>query len=247
MRHQRSPLKAAPARRRTLAGVLLALAICSPAVFAGGFQVSPTIAEVPAGTKVASFELRNTGSDATTVQVDVLAWDQSDQAGDSLVPANDIIVVPRVATLEPDGGQLVRIALRHPATGEQSYRVRLREVPPPPPPGFMGVRTLIEQVVPLFFVAAGEPKVAWHATLSDKGELLLGAANSGPHYLRIVDIQLVDQRGAILADHHGPGYVLAGHAMRWPLVTHARLARGDLLSLQFKRDGSLQSVPLAVE
>jgi fimbrial chaperone protein len=233
--------------RRTREVLLLSLALVPLAVSAGGFQVAPTIAEVPAGTKVASFQLRNSSDIATTVQIDVLAWDQSETDGDKLTPATGVVVVPRIATMAPHGEQLVRIAVQQAGTGEGAYRLRLREVPPPPPPGFMGVRTLIEQLVPVFFQTDGEAAIAWHARLKPSGDLMIAATNTGPRHLGFSGLKLVDDRGGILAERAGPGYVLAGKTIGWSLDTHARLKRGDALKLEFQSNGKRQEIALTLE
>lgn len=226
---------------------LLFLALLCPLAYASGFQVSPTIAEIPAGTRVASFQLRNNGAEPVTIQVDLLAWSQDPAQGDRLAPATDVIVVPRIATLDPGATQLVRVALQSPGQGERAYRLRLREVPPPPPPGFMGVRTLVEQLVPLFFQVPGEPAVSWKARLQPSGALVLTASNGGPRHLQLNTLRVVDDRGAVLAERNGPGYVLAGQSTGWALDTHARLARGDALQLEFMSHGARQEVALSVE
>lgn len=222
------------------------LLVLAPAVWAGGFQVAPTIAEVTPGTRVASVELRNPGEEPVTIQVDALEWTQSAD-GDQLAPAKDVVVVPRIATLAPHASQLVRVALQGETERERAYRLRLREVPPPPPPGFMGVRTLVEQLVPVFFQTTANAAVDWHVRLDASGKLLLVANNAGGRHLPLSGIRLVDLRGGILAERKGPAYVLAGQATRWPLETHARLARGDALRLEFLSHGNPQAIPLQVE
>lgn len=113
---------------RTAAALLLA--VLSPAVVAGGFQVSPTIVELAPGGKTASYQLHNRGTEPVSVQVDVMAWSQD--GTEKLVAATDVVVAPRIATLAPGKSQLVRIALRAPAPTGRAYRVKLREVPPLP-------------------------------------------------------------------------------------------------------------------
>jgi fimbrial chaperone protein len=214
---------------------------------ASGFQVSPTIAEVPEGTRVASFQLRNNGSEPVTVQVDLLDWSQAGLQEDRLSPATGVVVVPRIATISPGGTQLVRVALQSESGRERAYRLRLREVPPPPPPGFMGVRTLVEQLVPLFFQVSGEPELSWAARLQPSGELAVTADNSGARHLPLHSLRVLDARGGVLAERKGPAYVLAGQSTGWVLDTHARLARGDALRLEFISHGARREVALTLE
>jgi fimbrial chaperone protein len=222
------------------------MVLCSHAI-AGGFQVSPTIAEVPAGTRVTSFELRNNGAEPVTVQVDLLAWAQTTGDSEQLTPATGVVVVPRIATMPAHGSQLVRIAIQAPQEHEQSFRLRLREVPPPPPAGFMGVRTLVQQLVPVFFLGSGEASVTWRASLQSQNTIMLVATNTGKRHLATHAIRLVDDRGGVLAERKGPGYVLAGESVGWPLETHAHLAHGDVVKLQFLSQGTQRDVAITIE
>jgi fimbrial chaperone protein len=213
---------------------------------AGGFQVAPTIAEVAPGTHVASLEVRNNNDQPVTVQVDALAWSQSEK-GDQLDPATGVVVVPRIATLAPHAIQLVRVAVQGESGHERAYRLRLREVPPPPPPGFMGVRTLVEQLVPVFFQTDGADAATWTVRMQPSGALTLGATNSGARHLALANVRLVDARGGILAERKGPGYVLAGQSVQWSLDTHAHLGHGDAVRLEFFNHGTPQAVPAHVD
>ncbi|HZH44208.1 MAG TPA: fimbria/pilus periplasmic chaperone [Lysobacter sp.] len=233
--------------RAFVARSLLVLVLLPCTVAAGGFQITPTIAEVPPGTKVASFHLRNTGAGTTAVQIDLLAWRQS-EAGEQLTPSNDAVVVPRLAKLAPGASQLVRVALPQSRSSEQAYRLRLREVPSPPPPGFMGVQTLVEQLVPVFFQVSGESDVRWQAQAVPGGELLLRAANTGGRHLRAVDLALLDADGRVLAQRKGPAYALAGATMAWRLSPHgAAPARGSPVRLRYIRNGTVQDVAVTLD
>jgi fimbrial chaperone protein len=223
------------------------LALVPCLAIAGGFQVAPTIAEVAPGTHVASLELRNNGDQPVTVQVDALAWSQSAAAGDRLDPATGVVVVPRIATLAPHASQLVRVAVQGDSAQERAYRLRMREVPPPPPPGFMGVRTLVEQLVPVFFQTEGSDTVDWTLHTQQSGALTLAATNSGTRHLALANVRVVDAHGAVLAERKGPGYVLAGQSVQWSLDAHARPRHGDAVRLEFLSHGAPQAVPLHVE
>jgi fimbrial chaperone protein len=225
--------------------VLLA---CYPliAAQAGGFQVSPTIARIASGEKVATFELGNRGSEPVTVQSDVLSWTQ-EGGQDRTVPALQVLVAPRVVTIPPGGSQLVRIAVRTiDANAEQAYRVRFREVPAPVPEGFVGLRTLITHDVPVFFLAAGTPDVAWRAVLDENGVLIVSAANRGTRHLRLSALEVESQQRPVIRSQ-GPRYVLARSAVAWPVARSTDLQRGDRIQLRAVHDRGAQDVPLVIE
>lgn len=214
--------------------------------WAGGFQVSPTIARVPSGESVTTFELANRGREPVTVQSDVLSWTQ--EGGQShTAPAQDVLVAPRLVTIPPGGSQLVRIAVRTPdATGERAYRVHFREVPAPAPEGFIGLRTLITHDVPVFFLAAGSADVSWRAVLGDDGGLTVSAANQGTRHLRLSAIE-VSAGGRSVTNARGPRYVLARSGMSWQLAAGTDLERGDRVQLSAVHDRGVQNVSLVVE
>ena len=228
-----------------IVAVLVGLLLGAPAVTAGGFQVSPVLARIQPGQQVATFTLGNAGSQPVTVQVDVMDWRQ-DTDGDHFVPSVSVVVAPRVLTLPPGEDRLVRVALRSKPVGEVAFRVHFREVPPPAQPGFVGVRTLVSQNVPLMFLAAGAAAPQWKVILSG-GQLTLSASNAGERYFRSGAIEVADDRGAILARRDGSLHLLSGSTGRWPLLTHARISRGDTVRLRFPADPELAEISLIVE
>jgi P pilus assembly chaperone PapD len=145
-----------PSRRLVpLASRLSGLLFGLIALTAQALEIFPVRVEAGATESVASMQVRNPRAQSMQVQIDVLEWHQ-DQNQDQLQPATDVMVVPRLLDLAPGARQHVRIGLTGGDRGRQrSYRLRIREIPPPPKPDFVGVRTVLEFSVPVFFDAAG--------------------------------------------------------------------------------------------
>jgi fimbrial chaperone protein len=199
-----------------LSGLLFGLI----ALTAQALEIFPVRVEAGATESVASMQVRNTRADSMQVQIDVLEWRQ-DQNQDQLQPATDVMVVPRLLDLAPGARQHVRIGLTGGDRGRQrSYRLRIREIPPPPKPDFVGVRTVLEFSVPVFFDAAGAvaPLLQWRGRRSADGTIMVSAANLGGTYALFSHLRLLGAGDAVLAESSRPHYVLAGAEHGWPLA-----------------------------
>lgn len=241
--------RASPVHRvlGALAAVLIWL--CAFSAEGASFQISPTLAEVPAQSSVASFRVTNSGSEVLPIQIEGFAWTQ-DARGEHHAPATDLVIVPRIATIQPGKTQLIRVALRaNTRERERAYRVHFIELPGTTPAGFVGVRTTVRFDVPLFFAASGAApaRLDWKVALDAGGALRAEATNSGGSYVRLTALRIVDARGALLAERKGPLYVLPGRTMSWPLTTHASLRRGDPVQLRMDGFAEKSSQPLIVQ
>jgi fimbrial chaperone protein len=232
-------------RRGLLFG--LACAIGSMA-YAGTFQLMPVYGEAKPDESVLTYTLTNHGGEPITLQADARRWEQDAGTGDREESTGDLVIVPRIVSIPPGESRALRVALRDRARrSERAFRFIVQEVPRPPPAGFVGMQAVVAQNVPLVFTVAGQPRsLEWRPHLQADGSIRLVASNPGPRFVRVVDIRLVDARGALLARREGGAYVLAGKATSWPLTTHAVLSRGDVVRLRFEQGGRQQEVPVTV-
>ena len=244
-----APPAASIVRMRIAQWLLVALSWAAAAsAAAASFQVLPTLVEVPPDASVASLTIRNPGTEPLSIQIDAQAWSQG-VSGEVRTDTGDLVVVPRIAVIAPGAAQIVRMALRNQdRSREHAFRARFREIPPPAPPGFLGVRTALEIDLPVFFsVQEAAADLHWRASRTPEGLLELHAENRGNRFVRLVALQAVDARGAVLAEGRPPLYVLGGSTTRIPLTTHARLAQGDPVRLQIDLGGDRQEHALTVE
>lgn len=224
---------------RSLARRLLsaALLLVTGSATAGGFHLSPVLAEAAPGQHVASFRLSNTSESRSSVQVEIAEWRQS-PAGETRVPTAEVVVVPRILTLGPGQQRIVRLALRGERDRERAFRVAFRELPAAAAADFVGVRTLLHVDVPLFFsVARDAGDAEWSIIRGADGTLKLEARNAGRRYLQPAGLQLSDARGARIGRVAGPLYVLAGQTMRWPLADAANVAVGETVRIRYLAGG----------
>jgi fimbrial chaperone protein len=231
--------------------VSAALLACAMAFMAqaGNFQLTPIYGEVAPGQSVLTYTITNGGDTPIVVQIDAMAWEQDPASGDRELPTTALVIAPRMLTVAPGERRPARIALRdRNRNREAAFRVTVKEVPAPPVPGATQLRTIVAQNVPLVFTVAGEPgPLDWQARLQPDGRLHLQVGNPGARFLRVVDIAIVDPRGAILAERDGGAYVLAGQTVGWTLATPARLEKGTPARLQYDLGGRRVEVPLTIE
>lgn len=230
-----------------LAGLLLAIAVVPTAV-AGSFRLSPIYGEVPPNQSVITYNVSNPGDVPVTLQIEGRPWTHGDaDAGHARSGHPDLVIVPRILTLQPGEKRPVRVALRGSRTREQAYRIVVQELPPPPPPGFVGMRAVIAQDVPLIFMAQGQPgHPAWNVQRQADGRVVVTTNNPGERFLRVVDMTLVDSRGAVLAKRDGGAYLLAGEEQDWPLKTLARVQTGESAQLRYSVDGRAKETSVTI-
>jgi fimbrial chaperone protein len=220
----------------------------SHGVIAGSFEVNPIRVDLSPTVRSVALSVRNGGADAMVVQVSVSAWSQED-GKDILTPTNEVLVSPPIATIAPDGEQIIRVGLRRApdAKRELSYRIFLQEVPPPPKPGFQGLVVALRVGLPIFVQPRQGPAKAtlvWNAELRTGNTIHLKLENQGTGHIQIstVELFLPSEKEAI-AEQSGLAYVLPGQAREWGLkLRHTGVKKGDRLSMKVSTDaGSIDS------
>lgn len=229
-----------------LRGIVLPALFCcvlAPAAHAG-FQITPMLIEVPPGSSIATYTLRNTSDRPLNVQISAVLWTQTGDQ-DHYLPAEHLLVVPQILSVPPGREQLVRVALRGPRpAGELAYRLHFNEIPPAPKKGFIGVQTVLNMDLPLFFLP---PNVTnrYSVTLSHgprRATAVLTVHNSGTRFLRISHMTLLGTGGDELGEQGGPLYVLPGVTRHWTISLKkgsSGLAAGEY-RLRIASDGNQQ-------
>lgn len=114
-------------------------------------DVSPVRVVLSQAYPTASLTVQNNSSEATVVQIEIMAWSQA--AGqDVYTPSRDLLANPPIFTVSPKGTQIVRVGLRRSVDlqSELAYRFYLQEVPQPSKPGFQGLQMALRLGVPVF-------------------------------------------------------------------------------------------------
>lgn len=215
--------------------------------WAGSFQVGPVSATLSADQRVAALTVRNTGADAATIQLQVMAWSQAG-GKDVFAPAGDILATPPIFTVPAGGSQVIRVGSRRAPDPqkERTYRLFLREVPPAPRPGFQGLHMVLEISLPVFVQpsAAIAADLHWSATRIDAGHLKITASNTGTQHAHLSRFVLSSEGGKRLPMPDKAVYILSGSSHEW--VVDAAVTEGDHLKLAMDSDNQALQTDLAV-
>ncbi len=198
------------------------VALCSVVVSTGmakaqALTVTPVNIQLEAGQKATSLTVVNQGSNPTSIQLRVYAWDQLGGT-DQLTSSNAVLVSPPLATIEPGATQIVRIVLRRSPEGhEETYRIVLDQIPPPAEPGI--VHVVLRMSIPIFAEtkARGSSHMQFHVE-REAGKTFLIALNNGARHDTLRNIELWTKNNLKLQPEiTGSPYVLAGVTRRWQI------------------------------
>lgn len=209
----------------------LALLIFCQLANASSFSVSPTRITLTQARTSGVLTIRNPGTEEMVVQLQPRVWRQEEGA-DVLEPTVDLIAVPPLFTVPAGGSQVVRIGLRRPPSpsGELSYRVLLREVPPPRAEGVTGLRMALNVSLPVFVLPPGnaEPEMVWALDRAANGGLALSLRNEGRAHVQLKQLALKLSTGLELPGIDLPAYLLPGQSRIWHFDTAEPAGRWTL-------------------
>ena len=205
-------------------------ALAAPAAHAASLQVAPVTVDLNAGKKAAVMTLTNVDGAPLNVQARVFRWTR-EGGQERLEPTTEVVASPPAVRLQPGAAQTIRVVRvsPKPASGEESYRILIDELPDPERRRAGEVAMVVRQSIPIFFTGRpGRPQVSWRVEPRSGGHDLV-ARNTGGRRLRIADLQLKSSAGGVLLRQGGlAGYVLAGGETRWPVSLNAGEAGAGL-------------------
>ncbi len=210
--------------------MFLLTGICvSPAFAQTALRVQPVTVDVVAPAQASSVTLQNRGKTPISLQVQVFEWTQVDGA-DVYRPTTEVVASPPRAMMEPGVGYTVRLARtgNTAISGEKAYRLWINEQPPAQPPKTEGgqVDVRIRYDIPVFFHQPGaKPALTWRA-FRERGNLYVGASNSGTGHARIEQLAVDTARGPWPVTPGLAGYVLAGSSRSWRVPPRNDLPQG---------------------
>lgn len=215
-----------------------ALVIAPVAVEASSLQVSPINVEVPAPGAASTITLTNAGSEEINSQIRVFKWIQVN-GQDQLVPTKDVVASPPAIKIAPNKNSVIRIVriAKTPIGPEETYRLKVDEIPKAPRAGQAAVAFAVSYSVPVFFSNPKlETSLSWKATIV-KGQVKLEADNAGGRRTRIIDLQIGKSGKAITVVPGLAGYVLGQSSKAWLVKGGAKfIAVGDTIKITAKGD-----------
>lgn len=243
------PLRAAGT---VLAGLFVLLALAAPAR-AGSFAVVPVKLELDARTTTAVVRVTNQGEAQVAVQVSAKTWTQGPDGDPVYEDTPDLVVFPKLLTIDPGEERILRVAYRGPKAGdtERAYRLFLEEIALAPEPA-AGLAMTLRLGVPVF-VAPQRPRPGPALGPLELADGTLGVTVENHGNLRVVVGRIlaagVDADGAkrVLAEQRG-WYVLAGGRRTFRLALPADACRASrAIELSADADGTELSGRLDVD
>lgn len=230
-----------PARTAALA---LAMCMSSGSAQASGLQVEPVSVTMQEQSDIVW--LANAGTEPIQAQVRVYRWTQ-DQNGDALDPSDALIASPPIVRIPAGGRQLVRLVSSVRTGCEDTFRLKIDELPGTTP-AESGLRYVLHYSVPVF-VTRGQckeaaPKLAWRIVPGVK-DTVLQVANTGLTHAQLAQASYVDASGRRTELTPGLlGYVLPGSQMSFTLAPPpATFAGGGTIELLVNGKRVVQSLP----
>lgn len=183
--------------------------------------IAPVVVEISPSQRVASITVSNTDDKPISFQSQVWSWQQV--AGtDQYAPSDQLIVVPPIAEIAPNGSQVFRVTTRlQPSPQEAAFRLVLDDVTQlaDPAAGTDGMQVVlrVNHNLPVFFAGAGEPTsapaIAACTGVAKPGRGCVRIENAGNRHLAVKSIHL--SRGGWQLDLSASARVLAGAFKQW--------------------------------
>lgn len=210
-------------------------------------RVAPVMLEPLPGQRSTTLTIQNGEEKPVRVQVRVVRWTQVN-GEEKLEPTTDVVATPQQTLLQPGQHHIIRIArtARTPIPTEECYRVLVDEVPDPDEARPSAVAMVVRQSIPVFFSDEADRVAAvdWAITRrGDQAEIV--AHNRGARRLRLSDIVVGTDDGAIYEQAGLVGYVLPGATMRFPIEIGATSLADPSLHLRGITDTGKLDVMLA--
>jgi fimbrial chaperone protein len=249
--------------------LLTALAACAASHAATPVAIWPLDPLIADGKSATALWLENRGTQAMTMQIRALAWNQKDGA-DIYREQSVLIASPPFAIIPAGKKQLIRlISVASPQQGEQqAYRILIDELPAAPAGGsgtMLGVQLQMRYSVPLFVNGKGivahqdgadpalatQPQLTWRI-VKQEGKSYIAVRNAGTVDARLTDARLVRGSDEFVINPGLLGHALP-HAEMWRELPAAaplgyqlqvRLGyQGEPVLIQPDADASLSSKP----
>lgn len=177
--------------RKRMKLIMVVAAVSSLLPSSGALELAPTMITLERDHPIATLRLANDGITAKTYELTGFSWLQPD-GNDQLSNAPALIITPPVASLAPGEETLVRIGLASASThgdGEETYRIRVRDITPASPNAANALRIRMEFLLPVIMPAnAPQAKLRLADARELDGALCVRLRNEGNAYQKIVGI-----------------------------------------------------------
>ena len=183
------------------------------------FTISPMSLQLASSGGTETLLIKNPSNAPIEMGMKVFAWEDSRDLS-SLGKTQDLLAMPPIFTIPPNGEQTVRIALRKPLSIEReaTYRIVLDQIPSEVGPE-QGVNINFSVNLPIFVQPEGaEPSPEWAITKKGNEDTTLILTNGGDAHIKLADLTLVSTDGDSLITLPASGqYIFGGEQRTWSL------------------------------
>lgn len=191
-------------------------AILSTQTFASSFRAMPLKIYLDNNSKTEVLKIVNEGDERVTVQVSTKTWSQDVSGKDEYGDTNDIVVFPKMATIEAHDTRVFRVGYTgSQVSKERSYRLFAQELPVAKP-GEAVLKFALNLSLPVF-MAPDQSREEWAAQIEGLAHetLQVKVNNIGTKHILVNKIKAIgmDARGAEIFNQGISGwYTLGGNS-----------------------------------
>lgn len=222
----------------TPSGWCLALLVFALGItVAQAVTISPVMVELSPAHRIVSITMTNSGTQPLRYQSKSLAWRLAEGV-DQYAASDDLIVAPAIFEIPAGASQIVRVTLRHPATGrEQAYRLVFEDISAlvDPTADAAAIQIRVNHDLPVFVAAPGKPiAVLQFAPCQGVAGACVRLANAGDRNAQVKSLTV--EEGAWHKDMPVNARILVGAWRQWPLDLPTGISGPIKVSAQ-TRDG----------
>jgi fimbrial chaperone protein len=223
--------------------ILLASSLAMP-VLATPFSVTPVRIYMTPKDKAIAVTVTNEGDEELVMQADVYSWKQKPDGEDDLVLTEDLLLSPPIIKLAAKARQVVRLArLRSVSPDDQmTYRLIMREVPEAKPnKGDLQLQIALAFSLPVFITPPqAKSALDCKAERATTGTVKAICENSGHAYAQLIDLELSNADGVVLASRDSGGYILPANKRNFDIKSADKTIPSGKAKLNVRLDDGTQ-------
>lgn len=228
------------------------VSLISIQALAGSFRAVPLRLHLGNDVKTEVLKIINEENGPVTLQLDVKSWSHDVNGEDQYGDTSDILVFPKIATIEGGGTQIFRIGYSGmPVTTERSFRVFVQELPVNNP-GEPALKFALTLGLPVF-VEPQSKQLVWTAqVLGMKQETLqVKVENSGNSHLMVNKIKAIGldtEYKEVFTEEIGGWYTLAGKARNYVVpVSYQQCLQAAKINIEIEAKDANKILQMPVE
>lgn len=201
-------------------------------VHAGSLEVLPSKILLDSKTKTASIRIKNGGTEAMNIQIEIYSWGQDSSGNTVHSDTKDFVAFPKMLKIEGNGARTVRVGYRgKPSLKERAFRMYVRELPRKSSGGGDAVKFVLRIGMPVFISPMkgdGKEKPKVENVAVSQGKFLVTVKNLGNiHFIaKLITVDGMSADGKTVFTRETKGwYVFPGIAKPFEVKMTAKECR----------------------